>query len=148
MATKTKKNRKMRGMVSSGKGRVGKHRKHPSGRGKTGGQHHHKNLFSKKYSLFFGKKGMRLFNLNKNKYSSKVLPSIAFLNIIKYKIIQFSDSFSFFLNFISLNHFKKTKTLGVPDYRIKNLVIILKKYTRNCIISILRTKNLCFTTMY
>merc|ERR1712227_844789 len=129
MATKIKKNRKMRGMVSSGKGRVGKHRKHPSGRGKTGGQHHHKNLFSKKYSLFFGKKGMRFFNLNKNKYSSKVLPSVAFLNII------------------NLNHFKKTKTLGVSDYRIKNLVVILKKYTKNCIISILKTKNICFTTM-
>lgn len=45
----------MRGTVNAGRGRVGKHRKHPSGRGKSGGQHHHKNLFSKNYPLYFGK---------------------------------------------------------------------------------------------
>ena len=97
---------------------------------------------------------MRLFNLNKNKYSSKVMLSTAILNIVKYKvclrikkIIQFSNSFSFFLNYISLDHLKKTKILGNLNYRVKNLVIILKKYTQNSIKCILKNKNLCFTLL-
>ena len=39
---KPKKTRKLRGHVSHGHGRVGKHRKHPGGRGNAGGQHHHR----------------------------------------------------------------------------------------------------------
>jgi len=38
MATTKKKTRKLRGHVSHGHGRIGKHRKHPSGRGNAGGQ--------------------------------------------------------------------------------------------------------------
>ena len=41
---KPKKTRKLRGHVSHGHGRVGKHRKHPGGRGNAGGQHHHRSL--------------------------------------------------------------------------------------------------------
>lgn len=36
-----------RGHVSAGKGRVGKHRKHPGGRGLAGGQHHHRTNLDK-----------------------------------------------------------------------------------------------------
>ncbi|KAF5199799.1 60S ribosomal protein L27a [Thalictrum thalictroides] len=42
MTTRFKKNRKMRGHVSAGHGRIGKHRKHPGGRGNAGGMHHHR----------------------------------------------------------------------------------------------------------
>uniref|UniRef100_A0A0K8R5E8 Large ribosomal subunit protein uL15 n=1 Tax=Ixodes ricinus TaxID=34613 RepID=A0A0K8R5E8_IXORI len=42
-STNKKKTRKLRGHVSHGHGRVGKHRKHPGGRGNAGGQHHHTN---------------------------------------------------------------------------------------------------------
>lgn len=45
--THLKKNRKKRGHVSAGHGRVGKHRKHPGGRGNAGGQHHHRINFDK-----------------------------------------------------------------------------------------------------
>ena len=41
---KPKKTRKLRGHVSHGHGRVGKHRKHPGGRGNAGGQHHHRSV--------------------------------------------------------------------------------------------------------
>ena len=47
MVTHLKKNRKDRGHVSAGKGRVGKHRKHPGGRGNAGGQHHLRINFDK-----------------------------------------------------------------------------------------------------
>jgi large subunit ribosomal protein L27Ae len=53
--------------VSHGHGRVGKHRKHPAGRGNAGGQHHHRILFDKYHPGYFGKKGMRQFHLNRNK---------------------------------------------------------------------------------
>ncbi|KNC55987.1 60S ribosomal protein L27a [Thecamonas trahens ATCC 50062] len=66
MTTTLKKNRKKRGHVSAGHGRVGKHRKHPSGRGNAGGQHHHRTNFDKFHPGYFGKVGMRQFHYNKN----------------------------------------------------------------------------------
>lgn len=42
MPTHLSKTRKHRGHVSAGHGRVGKHRKHPGGRGLAGGMHHHR----------------------------------------------------------------------------------------------------------
>ncbi|VAH28065.1 unnamed protein product [Triticum turgidum subsp. durum] len=55
MTTRFKKNRKKRGHVSAGHGRVGKHRKHPGGRGNAGGMHHHRILFDKYHPGYFGK---------------------------------------------------------------------------------------------
>jgi ribosomal protein L15 len=52
-----KHNRKKRGHVSAGHGRVGKHRKHPGGRGNAGGQHHHRINFDKYHPGYFGKVG-------------------------------------------------------------------------------------------
>jgi len=54
--------RKKRGHVSAGHGRIGKHRKHPGGRGNAGGQHHHRILFDKFHPGHFGKVGMRYFH--------------------------------------------------------------------------------------
>ncbi|KAL1544901.1 60S ribosomal protein L27A [Salvia divinorum] len=47
MTTRFKKNRKKHGHVSTGQGRIGKHRKHPGGRGNTEQMHHHHILFDK-----------------------------------------------------------------------------------------------------
>ncbi|KAI9296445.1 putative 60S ribosomal protein L27A [Neoconidiobolus thromboides FSU 785] len=60
------KNRKKRGHVSAGHGRVGKHRKHPGGRGLAGGQHHHRINMDKYHPGYFGKVGMRHFHLKQN----------------------------------------------------------------------------------
>ncbi|KAI8837748.1 ribosomal protein L18e/L15-domain-containing protein [Chytriomyces cf. hyalinus JEL632] len=54
--------------VSAGHGRVGKHRKHPGGRGLAGGQHHHRINMDKYHPGYFGKVGMRHFHLTKNQY--------------------------------------------------------------------------------
>lgn len=67
MPTKLSKNRKKRGHVSAGHGRVGKHRMHPGGRGNAGGQHHHRTNFDKYHPGYFGKVGMRQFHLLKNR---------------------------------------------------------------------------------
>ncbi|CDJ68864.1 ribosomal protein L22, putative [Eimeria necatrix] len=63
MTTRLRKTRKLRGHVSAGHGRVGKHRKHPGGRGKAGGMHHKRIHFDKFHPGYFGKVGMRHFHL-------------------------------------------------------------------------------------
>ena len=45
-----------------GYGRVGKHRKHPGGRGNAGGQHHHRIMMDKYHPGYFGKVGMWVFH--------------------------------------------------------------------------------------
>ncbi|RMD40985.1 hypothetical protein DV735_g4152, partial [Chaetothyriales sp. CBS 134920] len=57
-----------RGHVSAGHGRVGKHRKHPGGRGMAGGQHHHRTNIDKYHPGYFGKVGMRYFHKTQNKF--------------------------------------------------------------------------------
>ncbi|KAI3429449.1 hypothetical protein D9Q98_005542 [Chlorella vulgaris] len=73
MTTRLKANRKKRGHVSAGHGRIGKHRKHPGGRGNAGGQHHHRIMWDKYHPGYFGKVGMRHFHLTKNKYHCPVI---------------------------------------------------------------------------
>ncbi|GAM38250.1 60S ribosomal protein [Talaromyces pinophilus] len=68
MPTRLTKTRKHRGHVSAGHGRVGKHRKHPGGRGMAGGQHHHRTNLDKYHPGYFGKVGMRHFHLQRNHY--------------------------------------------------------------------------------
>ncbi|KAK3041856.1 hypothetical protein RJ639_000372 [Escallonia herrerae] len=73
MTTSLKKNRKKRGHVSAGHGRIGKHRKHPGGRGNAGGMHHHRILFDKYHPGYFGKVGMRYFHRLRNKFHCPVV---------------------------------------------------------------------------
>ncbi|KAK9317419.1 ribosomal protein L18e/L15P [Lipomyces starkeyi] len=68
MPTRTTKTRKLRGHVSAGHGRVGKHRKHPGGRGLAGGAHHHRTNLDKYHPGYFGKVGMRYFHKQKNHF--------------------------------------------------------------------------------
>merc|ERR1712109_429879 len=68
MSKNKKKTRKLRGHVSHGHGRIGKHRKHPGGRGNAGGQHHHRINWDKYHPGYFGKVGMRHYHLTRQKY--------------------------------------------------------------------------------
>merc|ERR1711988_1509420 len=68
MSKNLRKTRKLRGHVSHGHGRIGKHRKHSGGRGNAGGQHHHRINFDKYHPGYFGKVGMRHFHLTRQKY--------------------------------------------------------------------------------
>ncbi|KAJ6262144.1 60S ribosomal protein L28 [Drechslerella dactyloides] len=68
MPTRLTKTRKHRGHVSAGHGRVGKHRKHPGGRGLAGGQHHHRTNMDKYHPGYFGKVGMRYFHKLQNQF--------------------------------------------------------------------------------
>eukprot|EP01041_Mallomonas_annulata_P012478 gene12478-26250_t len=66
MPTRLHANRKKRGHIFAGHGRVGKHRCHPGGRGNAGGQHHHRILMDKFHPGYFGKVGMRRWHLKRN----------------------------------------------------------------------------------
>ncbi|KAJ2718802.1 60S ribosomal protein L28 [Coemansia sp. Benny D115] len=68
LPTRFSHNRKKRGHVSAGHGRIGKHRKHPGGRGLAGGQHHHRIHMDKDHPGYFGKVGMRYFHKTNNKF--------------------------------------------------------------------------------
>ena len=62
-----RKTRKLRGHVSMGYGRIGKHRKHQSGRGYAGGEHYQRINMLKYHPGYFGKRGIRVFRLHKNR---------------------------------------------------------------------------------
>jgi large subunit ribosomal protein L27Ae len=66
MTTRLRKGRQLRGSVSCGGGRVGKHRKHSGGRGMAGGLTHMRTAMDRYHPGYFGKIGMRFFHLNKN----------------------------------------------------------------------------------
>jgi len=67
MPTRFHKHRKTRGHVCAGYGRIGKHRKHPGGRGNAGGMHHHRIWYDKYHPGYFGKVGMLRFHYMKNR---------------------------------------------------------------------------------
>ncbi|MCJ1437200.1 60S ribosomal protein L28 [Xylographa pallens] len=73
MPSRLSKTRKHRGHVSAGHGRVGKHRKHPGGRGMAGGQHHHRTNIDKYHPGYFGKVGMRYFHKLQNQFWKPVI---------------------------------------------------------------------------
>ncbi|VDP04090.1 unnamed protein product [Soboliphyme baturini] len=73
MPTRLKKTRNLRGHVSHGKGRVGKHRKHPGGRGNAGGKHHHRINFDKYHPGYLGKVGMRTFHLKQDRHYCPII---------------------------------------------------------------------------
>lgn len=73
MTARLRKIRKLRGSVSCGGGRVGRNRKHSGGRGNAGGLSYNRTAMDRYHPGYFGKKGMRIFNLQRNKLHS---PSI------------------------------------------------------------------------
>mgnify|MGYP003960235239 CR=1 FL=1 len=66
MPTRLRKTRKSRGSTFNGYGRVGKHKKHPSGRGNAGGMHQHRINWDKYHPGYFGKVGMRHYHKKAN----------------------------------------------------------------------------------
>jgi len=82
MPARLKKNRKKRGHVSAGHGRIGKHRKHPGGRGNAGGSHHHRINFDKYHPGYFGKVGMRHFHYKKNPHHKPIVNLDKILTLI------------------------------------------------------------------
>ncbi|XP_070277424.1 large ribosomal subunit protein uL15-like [Myotis yumanensis] len=66
MPSRLRKTGKLQGPMSHGHGLMGKHRKHPGGRGNAGGLHHHRINFDKYHLGDFGKVGVRHYHLKGN----------------------------------------------------------------------------------
>jgi large subunit ribosomal protein L27Ae len=73
MTARLRKTRKLRGSVSCGGGRIGKHRKHSGGRGNAGGLTHMRTAMDRYHPGYFGKMGMRFFHMKRNKLHSPIL---------------------------------------------------------------------------
>lgn len=82
MVSRKTKCRKLRGHVSHGHGRVGKHRKHPGGRGKCGAFKHMKSWFTKYHPDHIGKKGVRAMHYQKSRYYWKEMNTNWLWNLI------------------------------------------------------------------
>jgi large subunit ribosomal protein L27Ae len=82
MPARFSKNRKKRGHVSAGHGRIGKHRKHPGGRGLAGGLTHHRINMDKYHPGYFGKVGMRYFHKTLNKFHRPVVNAETLWNLV------------------------------------------------------------------
>nr|UXY87885.1 60S ribosomal protein L27A [Cryptomonas curvata] len=111
MPTDQKKTRKKRGHVSCGHGRVGKHRKHPGGRGNAGGQHHHKILFDKYHPNYFGKRGMRYFRKTKQKNYCPIMNLDKICSLVS-QTDSIKQNNSSNLNLVGLNDLNAFKILG------------------------------------
>ena len=73
MTARLRKTRKLRGSVSCGGGRIGKHRKHSGGRGNAGGLTHNRTAMDRYHPGYFGKKGIRVFALQRNKLFQPII---------------------------------------------------------------------------
>jgi len=137
MPTDKKRSRKKRGSVSSGHGRVGKHRKHPGGRGRSGGQHHHRIMFDKYYPGYFGKKGMRNYHKNKQE---KFCPTMN-LNQLSKIIQNFDDSEKNTTSFSRLNLLNSRcyKVLGKGRILSKKINIEAKVFSKKAARKIINT---------
>ena len=144
MPTDQKKTRKKRGHVSCGHGRVGKHRKHPGGRGNAGGQHHHKILFEKYHPGYFGKRGMRYFRKTKQKNYCPII------NIDKaYSLVSQANAMNQAnlknLKLISSNDFNAFKILGKGKIPKMQLVVKAKFFSKKAVKKITQSGGNCVT---
>ena len=129
MTTSKKKTRKLRGHVSHGHGRIGKHRKHPGGRGNAGGQHHHRINFDKYHPGYFGKVGMRNFHVHPNN-SNLYQPGIN-LDKLWSLVSEQTRSKSISLHLLSiLKHFLLEQSMLDSPIRLQLLTALELDFTR------------------
>lgn len=131
-----KSSRKKRGSVSCGHGRVGKHRKHPGGRGNAGGQHHHRILFDKYHPDHFNKKGMRRFHDTKQKYYCPALNIDKILDYAKKSDPKILDT-------IDITKWGFFKLLGKGKLPSRPLIIKAKIFSKKAQSKIVKSGGTC-----
>ncbi|XP_039144383.1 60S ribosomal protein L27a-3-like [Dioscorea cayenensis subsp. rotundata] len=127
MTTRFKKNRKKRGHVSAGHGRIGKHRKHPGGRGNAGGMHHHRILFDKYHPGYFGKVGMRYFHRLRNKFHRPILNLDRIWSLVPEDVAAKADASSGSVPLVDVTQFGYFKVLGKGQLPEGKSVIVKAK---------------------
>merc|ERR1712096_280809 len=116
MVARLKKTRHMRGAVSMGHGRVGRHRKHGGGRGNAGGMHHHRIMFEKYHPGYFGKKGQRHFHLCKNQYYLPTINLDKLWNLVSEEVRKNSkENNAAIIDVVKAGYFKVLGKGGLPE---------------------------------
>ncbi|KAI5180220.1 large subunit ribosomal protein L27Ae [Nematocida sp. AWRm80] len=147
MLTKVSKTRKLRGHVSHGHGRVGKHRKHPGGRGKAGGLTHHRTLMQKYHPDYFGKRGMKVFFRRPNK---EYKPSITVDKI--WSLVEKNNQLEQFVNnpsvvpVIDLTEFGIFKVRGKGNKPHRPIVVKARIFTEEAEKKIVKAGGQCILT--
>jgi len=136
MPTDLKSSRKKRGNVSCGHGRVGKHRKHPGGRGNAGGQHHHRILLDKYHPNHFKKTGMRRFHDTKQKNFCPSINLDGISNYIEKSNLAQSDT-------IDITRWGFFKLLGKGKIPSKPLIIKAKNFSKKAQTKIIKSGGIC-----
>lgn len=142
------KTRKLRGHVSHGHGRVGKHRKHPGGRGKCGGLTHHRTLFMRYHPDFFGKRGMKVFKDLKNK---KYCPYITVDKI--WSLVEKNKQLEEFVNnpdvvpMINLTEFGYFKVIGSSGPPMLPIIVKARRFTPEAERKIVAAGGQCILTV-
>ncbi|XP_078444807.1 large ribosomal subunit protein uL15x [Wolffia australiana] len=127
MTTRFKKNRKKRGHVSAGHGRVGKHRKHPGGRGNAGGLHHHRILFDKYHPGYFGKVGMRYFHKLRNKFFCPTVNVEHLWSLVPEDVKAKAKSDGSSAPLVDVTHFGYFKVLGKGALPVSQPIVVKAK---------------------
>ncbi|KAL8118390.1 large ribosomal subunit protein uL15x-like [Apium graveolens] len=130
MTTRLKKNRKKRGHVSAGHGRIGKHRKHPGGRGNAGGMHHHRILFDKYHPGYFGKVGMRYFHKLRNKFYCPIVNVDKLWSMVPQDVKESAGDKTPVLDVSQLGYFKVLGKGAIPSAVVVKAKLVSKNAER------------------
>ncbi|KAL7669899.1 hypothetical protein ACOME3_004846 [Neoechinorhynchus agilis] len=131
---KVKKTRKLRGHVSHGHGRIGKHRKHPGGRGKAGGLTHLRTNFDRFHPGYFGKLGIRDTHLLKNRHYLPIINTNVLWNLVpeevrlKYRNLNNNDLSH--VPVIDVTKFGYFKVLGKGKMPKQPIIVKAKLFSR------------------
>nr|7QCA_LAA Chain LAA, uL15 LAA [Spraguea lophii 42_110]7QJH_KAA Chain KAA, uL15 [Spraguea lophii 42_110]7QJH_LAA Chain LAA, uL15 [Spraguea lophii 42_110]8BR3_LAA Chain LAA, uL15 [Spraguea lophii 42_110]8P5D_LAA Chain LAA, uL15 [Spraguea lophii 42_110]8P60_KAA Chain KAA, Ribosomal protein L18e/L15P [Spraguea lophii 42_110]8P60_LAA Chain LAA, Ribosomal protein L18e/L15P [Spraguea lophii 42_110] len=131
MFNKKSKSRKLRGHVSHGYGRVGKHRKHPAGRGKSGGLKHLRSLFQRYHPDHFRKLGIVMFHRNKNADFTRTVNVSNLWGLMKLEEqMKFKSSAE--VPVVDCRNYGYLKVLGGGDLSVKKpIVVIARQFTKD-----------------
>jgi len=130
MPTSERKGRHKRGSVTMGYGRVGKHRKHPGGRGNAGGQHHHRIMMDKYHPGYFGKVGMRYFHKLNSRFYCPTVNIKSLWSLVKPHIRENFAKNKDVIPIIDVTKYGYFKVLGAGDIHKQPVVVRAKFFSK------------------
>ena len=141
MVSSLKKTRKLRGHISFGHGRIGRHRKHPGGRGNAGGMHHHRINFEKYHPGYFGKCGQRYLHMKPNQTWNPTINCNKLWNLVGEEArAQSKDGKGAVIDVTKYGYFK---VLGSGELCAAPCVVIAKEFSKKAEAKIVAAGGVC-----
>ncbi|MEN2495904.1 MAG: 60S ribosomal protein L27A [Marteilia pararefringens] len=144
MATREKKTRKLRGHVSHGHGRIGKHRKHASGKGNAGSKTHRRATYIRYHPGYIGKLGMLRYNDHSNFHYSNAMNIEHLFKYVPQDYLNRSDFSENMRPVINLTRLGYTKLLGkgVMTKEVP-LIVVCKEFSKRAVDKINQAGGVC-----